>query len=135
MIGLLDASAVIPLFTTEAATASARRALAGCTLCLVLDLTAAEVANGFWRKKRLGLFSAEQARVAAREAQALFQRVVATSPLMSAALDMALRLDHPVHGCLYAVGAQREGARLITADRRFAQRLADEPVDVLLLDA
>lgn len=133
MIGLLDASAVIPLFTEEAATTSARRAVAGCELCLGLDLTVAEIANGFWRKKRLGLFSADQARLAVREAQALFQRIVLTGPLMTAALDLAIRLDHPVYDCLYAVAAQREGARLITADRRFADRLAGEPIDVLAL--
>lgn len=135
MIGLFDASAVIPLFTEEEATRSAREAFRSSERCIGLDLTLAEVANGFWRKKRLGFFTAAQASLAAREAHALFQAILPTEPLMSAALDMALRLDHPVYDCLYAVAAQREGARLVTADRRFADRLAGEPVEVLLLDA
>jgi predicted nucleic acid-binding protein len=43
-------------------------------------------------------------------------------------VDRAYR-NHPVHDCLYAVLAKREQARLVTADRRFAAKLAAESID------
>jgi predicted nucleic acid-binding protein len=53
-------------------------------------------------------------------------------PLREAAFDLALRRDHPVYECFYVALARREGAPLLTVDRRLAQRFAAD-VEVRLL--
>jgi predicted nucleic acid-binding protein len=68
-----------------------------------------------------------------REALAgLFEGLVPLRDLQDQALDLALRRGHPVHDCFYVALAAREGAPLLTADRRLAQRFAGD-VTVRLL--
>jgi predicted nucleic acid-binding protein len=40
---------------------------------------------------------------------------------------MALELDHPIYDCLYLAAAQLHDTRLITADRRFVEKVAAHP--------
>ena len=65
----------------------------------------------------------------ARELPALFQSAPMTivepnDALECAALDLALRLGHPIYDCLYLALAVRMGRTLVTADARFLRSLA-----------
>jgi len=135
VIALFDASAIIPLLVDEEQTIPARAAWQASSQRMTIDLAGAEVANALWRKVKNNALSAETARAALSAFFAHSTRRLTTDADCAAALALAMRLDHPVYDCLYAIAAQREGARLVTADRRFADRLAGEPVEVLLLDA
>lgn len=43
----------------------------------------------------------------------------------------SIRLDHPDYDCIYAAIADREQARLLTADRRFAPKLPSSEIYVV----
>jgi predicted nucleic acid-binding protein len=45
--------------------------------------------------------------------------------LLPSAAQLALALGHPVYDCFYLAAAQLHDTQLITADRRFARRVAD----------
>jgi predicted nucleic acid-binding protein len=88
------------------------------------DLVVAEVGNGLWRRARTGTLAQEDARRAMSRTARAFDRLAPMAPLREAALDLALRRDHPVYDCFYVALARREGTPLLTADRRLARRFA-----------
>ena len=61
------------------------------------------------------------------------ERAGLAKPSAAKAAELAQRLDHPVYGCVYAAGAADERARLLTADVRFAAKLAGEGIAVATL--
>lgn len=54
----------------------------------------------------------------------MFTHLVPLQALQDQAHSLALRRDHSVYDCFYVALAMREGAPLLTADRRLAQRFA-----------
>ena len=71
-----------------------------------------EAANALWKRVGRGDISAPEAGAMLAE---LHNAPVATTPLesdLSAAMDLAIRLKHPVYDCLYLAAAIRENARL-----------------------
>ena len=82
------------------------------------DCILGEFANALFKKVRRNEIGAAQAR----KAFAILPSVVdffATAPLVTAGLELALDLGHPVHDCLFLIGAIQHEARLVTADRKF----------------
>ena len=118
MIVVLDATAIIALLDRSTAVDEyvrvARRVMAP-------DLAVCEVLNVRWKLTR-----AKLAAPSLEDVLAVFERIslIATISLSQHAADLAERLGHPVYDCLYAAAALREGAQLVTADRRLARKLA-----------
>ena len=54
--------------------------------------------------------------------------------LLAAALDIAIRLEHPVYDCLYLALAREQGVSLITADRRLLNAARKDPVFANLVE-
>jgi predicted nucleic acid-binding protein len=104
--------------------------LADVTDVLAPELIVAELLNARWKVARSGASAPSLGGVLG-----LLDRIhlMTTLSYASDAAVLAERLDHPVYDCLYAVVAKRENARLVTADRRFAAKLANERVDVVIL--
>ena len=98
---------------------------------LAPDLIVAELLNARWKISRSGATAPSLESMLGLFARI---RMVATLPYAADAAALARRIDHPVYDCLYAVIAAREGAQLLTADRRFAGKLASEPIDVLTVE-
>lgn len=121
------------LATGEPGSDEADRMLEGA-LRAAPDLILAETANALWRKARTGGLAQADAARASHEISRMFRRLVASQELRAQALDLALRRDHPVYDCFYVALAMREGAPLLTADRRLAQRLGGD-VEVLMPSA
>ena len=100
--------------------------------CLLTDgddlhaprLMAAEVANAPWRKVRLGEIERGQAGVLAAAVSEMPVRWSADETVCADSVRLALALDRPVYDCVYLALAHRLGARLVTADSRFANALA-----------
>jgi predicted nucleic acid-binding protein len=120
---VIDASVLVGIAAAEAGS-DAARALMEREDAVAPELVLAEAANALWRKVRLGMMSAEQARHAVHGLPRLFAELTPLAALAPAALALALRRDHPVYDCFYVALAMREGAPLLTADRRLAERLA-----------
>jgi predicted nucleic acid-binding protein len=85
---------------------------------LAPDCIMGEFANALFKKVRRSEIGEEQARAAFAilpETVALFP----TATLVEPALDLALDIVHPVHDCIFLVGAIQRGVPLVTADMKF----------------
>ena len=97
------------------------------------DLVFAETANVVWKKLRRGELTLQQANQTCEALPEFFTRVAPTASLIQDALRLAWRLDHPVYDCLCLACAEREGAKLVTADQQFARLLRASGMDRLVL--
>jgi predicted nucleic acid-binding protein len=82
------------------------------------DCILGELANALFKKVQRKEIGEEQAR----EAFAILPETVdffPTANLVDAALSLALDIVHPVHDCIFLVGAIQHGVPLITADAKF----------------
>lgn len=124
---VVDASSAFIMLTRPDRVA---QVFADATDVLAPELIVAEVLNARWKILRSGASAPRLDTVLE-----LFDRLhlVASLPYAADAAALAQRLGHPVYNCLYAVIAQRERGRLVTADRRFAGKLEAEAIDVLTL--
>jgi predicted nucleic acid-binding protein len=102
----------------EAAEALLEQRLAAPSLWL------AEAANALWSKCRRKDITEQEVHDGCRMlAQAPVTRIE-LDPLLPSAARLALELGHPVYDCFYLAAAQLQDTYLITADRRFARRVA-----------
>jgi len=122
---VLDATAIIAIVTRETKI-DAHLALA--TRLVAPDLAVAEVLNVRHKYRRADLLAPDLDTILA-----LFDRITLLES-RGYAIDadrMSIELDHSVYDCLYAAVAERENARLITADQRLARKLAKRKIDVV----
>ena len=87
-------------------------------------LMASEVANALWRKARAGEIERRAAGILLADVQDMPVRWGADEVLSANAARLALALNHPVYDCVYLALANRIGATVVTADRRFAIAVA-----------
>ena len=89
-------------------------------------LMVSEVANALWRKARIGELEVGQVGelVAAVTEMPVLWSTDETLGADAVRLALALALDRPVYDCVYLALAHRIGARVVTADERFANALA-----------
>jgi len=86
-----------------------------------------EAGNALWRRVVRDEISAAEAQERLSE---LFNAPVTTVALeedLTAAVRLAIELNHPVYDCLYLALALREGTHVVTSDRRFADAVARHP--------
>ena len=83
-------------------------------------LMASEVANALWRKGRTGEIERRAAGILLGDVQDMPVRWGTDEILSVNAARLALSLDHPIYDCVYLALAHRIGAKVVTADRRFA---------------
>ncbi len=67
--------------------------------------------------------TAVQADAMALGLPGVFTRLHPAADLAPPAMHMARSLDRPIYDCFYLALAERENARMVTADRRLAERL------------
>lgn len=122
---VLDASAAV-MFAAAEPGSERVDALMEAHCLIAPDLLLAEVANALWRKARLHVLTADDTLEALLRMRLAVHRYVPCAELAGAALHLALRRSHPVYGAFYVALAQRETVPLLTADRRLAERFADD---------
>ncbi len=113
---VIDASVAIKWVIEEEGTAEAL-ALRHQQL-IAPDLIIAECANILWKKARRNELSAEEATFAGRLLANADITLVSTQPLMDAAIEIAVLLDHPAYDCMYLALAERNDLKFVTADTR-----------------
>src|SRR6185369_216735 len=87
------------------------------------DLIAAEFGNALWKK----VSRREIGEAQAMEAMDVLPTIVSLLPMdayAKRALEISLRLDHPMYDCLFIAVAEAHATNLITADRRLVERAA-----------
>lgn len=80
-------------------------------------LISAEVANAAWKYARRGELSSADAVTAVHMVNGVLARLIPLDELMQPALEMAIRVRHPIYDCFYLALAAREGAPVVTADQ------------------
>ena len=99
------------------------------------DCLMAEFANAMFKKVR----DKEIGPAQAKDAFAVLPQTVTFFPtvdLVEEALSLSLEVVHPVHDCIFLVGAIQQDAQLVTADRKFYNNCAKtgRPYPILMLD-
>jgi predicted nucleic acid-binding protein len=117
MTVVVDASVAVKWFVKEAARERALEILDESERHAP-DLIIAEVGNVAWKKAIRGEVTSEQARFICTSLRRYFAVLHRSETLADHAIEIALRLRHPIYDCLYLACAQRTGARFVTADRR-----------------
>lgn len=119
---VVDASVAAKWYFPEAGHASAAALLAdsneGRRDLIAPDLIDLELASVLWKRVRGRECSEEFAREVLELWDTDRPRLVGSRWLVGRALELGLRLGHPVYDCLYLAAAIEYGAALATADRR-----------------
>ena len=129
----VDASVVIKWFVKEQGFEDARGLLAHRIHLHAPDLLLAEFANTIWKKVRRREIADPRPYF---DELANLPDVVTLhrgDELIERAAAIAVDIDHPVYDCLYLACAEATASALITADRRFAKKLAGRIPDVWYL--
>ena len=127
MILIVDASVAVKWFVLEPGRPEARRLLGEGHRLVAPDLIVAEVVNAVWKRLMTDAIERSQADDVPRELPHLFAELCPLASLAQRALAIAQELRHPAYDCFYLALAEAKDANVVTADRRFAQRLAGTP--------
>jgi predicted nucleic acid-binding protein len=120
---VLDASAALHAVLPGPGAEAVLDALEVAGVVLAPDLYSVEVANALWKYVRIGDLRSDEAVERLERAIALVDLMPSVSELAKEALVTSAAEDHSVYDCTYAVLARREGATIVTADRKFAVAL------------
>ena len=116
-MSVVDASVAVKWFVTEPYHSEAIALLGSGATLFAPDLILVEVANVLRRKFKRG----ELTEVHCREAIAIlpryFDRLIPSADLIGSAVEIALKLDHPVYDCLYVAVAAAKNHALVSADQ------------------
>ena len=118
---VVDASVVVKWFLPEPDSHLAERALMSGEALLAPELVLAEVGNAVWRRTLTGEVEMEDAGRIVDRAASAFTALVPLAEIGRAAMQAAVTLKHPIYDCFYLALAAREGAALVTADRRLRE--------------
>ena len=130
---VVDASVAVKWLIAEEGSDAAHRLAAGADDLHAPRLMASEIANALWRKARMGEIERPLAGALAAAVPEMPVRWSADEAVCADAARLALSLDRPVYDCVYLALAHRLGARMVTADERFANALSTtEHGDVVL---
>ena len=126
----VDASVVIKWFVPETLSDEARLLLGDRLSLHAPDLVLVEFANTIWKKVRRGELADYRPYI---DELPNLSEVITLYPaydLLATTARIAQKLDHPVYDCLYLACAEATGSMLVTADRRFANKIVDGYPDV-----
>jgi predicted nucleic acid-binding protein len=125
---VVDASVVAAAFFQERYAKAAQQVLLSTGRLLAPDLLYAEVANVIWKRQRRGDIRADEAAELLGDILELPLEITTCKPLLSLALELAVRTGCTAYDCLYVALALQEQAVLITADQRLVNALAAGPL-------
>ncbi|MFN3671611.1 MAG: type II toxin-antitoxin system VapC family toxin [Bosea sp. (in: a-proteobacteria)] len=129
---VVDASVAMKWFVDEDDSDRAETLLAA-DIAIAPAIILSEVGNGIWTKRRsAGIDGASASRFIGHLTQ-LLREVVPLDTLMAEAMKLAFDLDHPVYDCVYLALARSRGSVLVTADKRFIDKLSGQDHPVALL--
>ena len=119
---IVDASVAFKWLVREEATDAALDLLDRGDL-MAPHLILSEIGNALWKKARREQF--DPAVSLAEDLARLpdYVILVADTPFMGRALEMAYQLAHPIYDCVYLAAAEYFDVRLVTADQRFLHKL------------
>lgn len=121
---VIDASVAVKWFVHEA---DSDRALELLPLPIELfapSLLLLEVARALQRHATAGVFAPRLVASGLSDLRKSLKRIVPLEDLVDEALRLAQEIRHPIYDCVYLTLAKRTGARMITADVKFSEKIA-----------
>lgn len=119
----VDASVVVKWFVREPLFEEARLLLAHPVHLCAPDILLAEFANTIWKKVRRREIPDSRPYMDELSRLGEIMDLVPVHELIATAGWMAREIDHPVYDCLYLACAEATESKLVTADRRFADKI------------
>ena len=121
---VVDANVAIKWFIEQPGTDHAQRVQQYSGPLIAPALLLSETTSGLWRHIARGDIQAAEARTAVVNLPRWFSELVEDRLLAPAALDLAVELNNSPYDCFYLALAIARGAPLVTADKRFINRLS-----------
>lgn len=124
---VVDASVAAKWLVEEVGSSQARSVLSAGATLLAPELIVAEISNVAWKKVGRDEISSEHALAMIRLLPRLLDSLATLAPLAEAAFTIARDLDHPAYDGFYLALAEREGALLVSDDKRLLGRIEGTP--------
>ena len=125
---VVDASVVVKWLVQEAYSEEAAVLLDSGSTFVAPALVFAEAANALWVMRRRGDIAQGDMADAVETLRAMPVAVPVTMPQLAAAASrLAVDLDHPVYDCFYLALAVQTQYPVVTADRRFHDKVRAHP--------
>jgi predicted nucleic acid-binding protein len=118
MAVIVDASVAVKWVLPEAGSEQAASIRAEDDDLIAPSLVYAEIGNAIWRAVVRGEVTAVEANRNLNVAVGHYRRIFPLPALADRAIELAIRLRHPIYDCFYLALAERERCILITADAR-----------------
>ncbi|MFP4364603.1 MAG: type II toxin-antitoxin system VapC family toxin [Spirochaetia bacterium] len=118
---VIDTSAAVDIILKKGNYSIFVDALDSADVVITPELFVSEIANVAWKYYRLADFSFEQCMQLSQDGINLIDQFIPSKELWKEALQDAIRNNHPVYDCLYLVCARRNGAILLTKDKKLQQ--------------
>lgn len=131
MMIVLDASAGIAVVLGRECAGGFLAEIEASEAVISSDLYKIEVANVIWKYVRAGELEREKSNQVLRLALDLVDEFVDISENIEEALNESIRLDHPVYDMIYYTLARRNGARMLTIDRKLRDLCLSTGIDVV----
>ncbi len=119
----VDASIVVKWYISENCSDEARLLLAHRLERHAPDFLLVEYASTVWKKARRGEVADPRTYLDELPELGNVINLHADRDLAQRAAGLAVAIDHPVYDCLYLACAEATGSRLITVDRKFADKV------------
>lgn len=131
---IVDASVAVKWFVPEEHSEIALLLLDDTFSRIVPRLFFSEFGNILWKKFTRGEISREDVTDAATSLRFAGLKPMPDELLMDVAIRLACDLGHPVYDCLYLALADSLDTAVVTADQKFANKVADPARVVFVAD-
>lgn len=115
---VIDASAACEVVLQRGRAGSFEKLIRDADEVIAPELYVAEVANVLWKYVRAGELDLDQANKCLEAALNIVDSIQPGTPLIHEALITSCVTKHPVYDSIYLILARRNGANLLSIDRR-----------------
>jgi predicted nucleic acid-binding protein len=129
MIVVLDASAGLEVALSRENSVTIGNTLEKAAKVITSELYQAETANALWKYYAAGLLTREEALKRLRYCDDLIDEYIHISENNEESLVEGIRLKHPVYDLLYLTIARRNGAVLLTQDKKLKKIAQKNGID------
>lgn len=118
MIVVLDTSAAVEVVLQREMAAHFAEMLGKADLVVAPNLLITEAANVFWKYQKIAHYSYDDCERAMDYIISLPDEYVDEKELYREAFNLGCMLNHPIYDMIFLVLARRNGARLLTMDKK-----------------
>jgi len=130
MIVVLDASAGIEIALSRHNAELYEMKIEKASKVMTSELYKAETANVLWKYNIAGLLNREEVQKRLRYCDELIDEYINISENSEEALNEGMRMKHSVYDLLYLVIARRNGAILLTQDKKLKKIAKEAGVEI-----